>query len=173
MVHLFSKTGNSSLMPLIQVKIHTFISTRAKTGSTNSPMVSKQLMFLVTRIYAGPRFKFLKANCPLQITFLSKIIIRIQAFAILRLCVKSVHIRSFSGLHFPTFEVNMERYSISLRIQSEYGKIRTRKTPNTDISHAVKVSITIKKIFNCIKTACEKSIPFEGVIDLVHFLRGI
>ena len=30
-----------------------------------------------------------------------------------------------------------ERYSASLRINSEYGKIRTRKTPNTDTFHAV------------------------------------
>ena len=33
----------------------------------------------------------------------------------------------FSGPHFPTFGQNTERYSISLRIQSEYGKKRTRK----------------------------------------------
>ena len=47
-------------------------------------------------------------------------------------CVKSVPIRSYSGLHFPTFGLNMERYSLSLRIQSEYRKMRTRITPNTD-----------------------------------------
>ena len=33
----------------------------------------------------------------------------------------------------------MERYSLSLRIQSEYGKIGTRKTPNTKTFHAVKM----------------------------------
>ena len=33
----------------------------------------------------------------------------------------------FSGPHFPAFGQNTERYSISLRIQSEYGKKRTRK----------------------------------------------
>ena len=33
----------------------------------------------------------------------------------------------FSGLYFPAFELNMERYFVSLRIQSEYRKIRTRK----------------------------------------------
>ena len=36
----------------------------------------------------------------------------------------------FSGPHFPSF-------GVSLRIQSECGKIRTRKTPNKDASHAV------------------------------------
>ena len=33
----------------------------------------------------------------------------------------------FSGPYFPAFGLNMERYSVSLRIQSECGKIRTRK----------------------------------------------
>ena len=31
--------------------------------------------------------------------------------------------RSFSDLYFPTFGLNSERYSVSLRIQSEFGKI--------------------------------------------------
>ena len=52
-------------------------------------------------------------------------------------CVKSVRIRSYSGPHFPAFGLNMERYSVSLRIQSEYGKMRTRTTPNTDTFYAV------------------------------------
>ena len=52
-------------------------------------------------------------------------------------CVKSVHILSYSGLHFPAFGLNMERYSVSLHIRSEWGKIRTKITPNTDIFHAV------------------------------------
>ena len=51
--------------------------------------------------------------------------------------VKSVRIRSFSGLYFPAFGMNTERYGVYLRIQSECGKIRTRKAPNTDSFHAV------------------------------------
>ena len=47
-------------------------------------------------------------------------------------CVKSVQIRSYSGQHFPAFGLNMERYSIYLRIISECGKMWTRITPNTD-----------------------------------------
>ena len=43
-------------------------------------------------------------------------------------CVKSVRIWSYSGLHFPAFGLNWERYSVSLRIQSEYGKMRARIT---------------------------------------------
>ena len=52
-------------------------------------------------------------------------------------CVKSIRIRSYSGPHFPTFGLNTERYSVSLRIQSECGKMRTRITPHTDTFHAV------------------------------------
>ena len=53
-------------------------------------------------------------------------------------CVKSVRIRSYSDLHFLTFGLNTEKYSISLRIQSECGKMRTRITPNKETFHAVK-----------------------------------
>ena len=52
-------------------------------------------------------------------------------------CAKSVRIRSFSGPYFPAFGLNTERYGVSVRIQSECGKIRTRKTPNTDTFYAV------------------------------------
>ena len=52
-------------------------------------------------------------------------------------CVKSVHIRSFSGPSFRAFGLNTETYKASLRIQSKCGKIRTRKTPNTDTFNSV------------------------------------
>ena len=59
-------------------------------------------------------------------------------------CVKSVDIRSYSGLYFPAFGLNTKRYwlntkrySVSLRIQSECGKIRIRMTPNTNTFYAV------------------------------------
>ena len=52
-------------------------------------------------------------------------------------CVKSVRIRSFSGPYFPTIGTNTERYGLLLRIQSECGELRTRKTPNMDTFHAV------------------------------------
>ena len=38
------------------------------------------------------------------------------------------HIRSFSGPHFPAFGLK----TVSFRIQSECGKLRTRKMPNTE-----------------------------------------
>ena len=46
--------------------------------------------------------------------------------------VKNLRIRNFSDPYCPPFGLNTERYSVSLSIQAEYGKIRTRKTPNTD-----------------------------------------
>ena len=52
-------------------------------------------------------------------------------------CVKSVRIQSYSGPHFPTLELNTERYGVSLRILSKCGKMRTRITPNTDTFCAV------------------------------------
>ena len=52
-------------------------------------------------------------------------------------CVESVRIRRFSGPYFPAFGLNMERYFVPFRIQSECGNLRTRKTPNTNTFHAV------------------------------------
>ena len=54
-------------------------------------------------------------------------------------CVKSVRIQSYSGTHFPAFEMNMESYPVSLRMQSECRKMRTRITPNTDTFYAVMI----------------------------------
>ena len=52
-------------------------------------------------------------------------------------CVKSICIRNYSGSYFPLFGLNTERYGVSLHIQSECGKMRTRTTTNTDTFHAV------------------------------------
>ena len=53
-------------------------------------------------------------------------------------CVESARIRGYSGPYFPTFGMNTERYGVSLRMQFEFGKIRTKISPNTDTSYAVK-----------------------------------
>ena len=52
-------------------------------------------------------------------------------------CVKNVRIWRYSGPYFPAFGLNTERYEVSLRNQSQCGKIRTRITPNTETFHAV------------------------------------
>ena len=43
----------------------------------------------------------------------------------------------FPGLYFPAFGLNMERYRVSLRIQSECGKTGIRITPNMKTFHGV------------------------------------
>ena len=43
----------------------------------------------------------------------------------------------FFSQYSPAFKLNPERYSVSLRIQSEYEKTLTRKTSNTDAFNAV------------------------------------
>ena len=53
-------------------------------------------------------------------------------------CVKSIRIWSYSDPYFPALGLNTERYGVSLRIQSEFGKKRTRITPNTGTFYAVK-----------------------------------
>ena len=56
-------------------------------------------------------------------------------------CVKSIRIRSYSGPHFPAFGQNTERYSASIRIQSECGRIRTRISPSTNTFYATQTMI--------------------------------
>ena len=67
--------------------------------------------------------------------------------------VKGVRIWSYSGPNFPAFGLNTERY-VSLCIQSECWKMRTRIIPNTDTFHAV---WKLHKIFWGSKRKCEKS----------------
>ena len=52
-------------------------------------------------------------------------------------CLKSPRIRAYSGPYFHAFEMNTKRFEVSLRIQSECGKVRTRIIPNTGTFHAV------------------------------------
>ena len=46
--------------------------------------------------------------------------------------LKIVRNRKFPGTYFPAFGLNTERYNVYLRIQRQFRKIRTRKTPNTE-----------------------------------------
>ena len=59
-------------------------------------------------------------------------------FSLVRVLPHSDWIRKdIPCLFFPAFWLNTERFGVSLRIQSECGKIRTRKTPNTGTFHAM------------------------------------
>ena len=62
--------------------------------------------------------------------------------------IKSVRIRSYSGLHFPAFGLNTE----TLHIQSECGKMQTRITLNTDTFHVVLIIVFCFQIFLVYKT---------------------
>ena len=62
-------------------------------------------------------------------------------------CVKSFGIRSYSGSYFLAFGLNTERYSVSLRIYSECGKIRTRITPNRNTLRSVILAQKISNTF--------------------------
>ena len=55
--------------------------------------------------------------------------------------IKKIRIWSFSGPYIPAFWLNTEIYGVNIRIQSDYGNIRTRKTPNTDTFHAVIIGV--------------------------------
>ena len=59
-------------------------------------------------------------------------------------CVKVVHIWELFWSVFPAFGLNTERYSLSIRIQSECGEKRTRITPNTDTFYVVPYAILLK-----------------------------
>ena len=50
---------------------------------------------------------------------------------------KCLYLEFFWSLFSPAFGLNKGRYFVSLRIQSGWGKIRTRKTRNTDSFHAL------------------------------------
>ena len=85
-------------------------------------------------------------------------------------CLKCVQIRSFSGLHFPIFGLNTGVYSVNFRIQSEYRKIWTRKTPCLDTFHAVLFSqesqIQQWKNYNNIKCF------FGGIFQRIYILSS-
>ena len=95
--------------------------------------------------------------------------------------MKSVSIRSYSGPHFPAFGLNTETYGVSLRIQSECGKIRIRVTPNTDTFYAVTVSKSLthlRPIFNTATNMQEYGFlltcifTYKGRISVILSLHG-
>ena len=61
--------------------------------------------------------------------------------------LKSSHTRSFSGPYFPAFGLKTERCSVSFRIQSECGKIRTRKLPIRTLFTQQKCAISLNIAF--------------------------
>ena len=73
-------------------------------------------------------------------------------------CIKCVRIGRYSGPFFPQFGLNAERCGVSLRIQSECGKVRTRKAPNMYTFHAItKVNLPPEHGTNLIFVPCAKA----------------
>ena len=89
-------------------------------------------------------------------------------------CIKGVRIRSFSGWYSPAFGLNMEVYSVNLCIQSECGKIRSRKTPNTDTFHALSATflythpmfIFSGNLYIAFKSKY-RTIPYDSIVVVV------
>ena len=80
-------------------------------------------------------------------------------------CVKRVRIRSYSGPHFSAFELNTERYRVSLRIQSQCWKMPTRITPNTDTFYA---KFSILRLF--MRTNIPKKCVLESLTKIYQAL---
>ena len=97
-------------------------------------------------------------------------------------CVKSVRIQSFSSTHIPAFGLNTEQYSLSLRIQSECGEIRTRKFPNKNTFHAVTVHWNERADCTPVNKALYHSFPMhpfsttwthQKTVKVYYFLRVV
>ena len=94
-------------------------------------------------------------------------------------CVKSVRIRSYSDPCFPAFGLITERYSVSLRIQSECGKIQTRITPNADTFYAAyMLQYTVVSLFSDVSLFSslltkETSIPPEFFLEFIYTKKNI
>ena len=92
-------------------------------------------------------------------SFTKMIIIKRECLRLISsLCVR---VRSFSGLDFPSFGLKTERYEVSLLIQAKCGKIRTKKTPNTDTFNTV----FIFQLIFCPKV-CLRSILSTSLVSL-------
>ena len=89
--------------------------------------------------------------------------------------MKLVRIQSFSGLYFSAFRLNERFYPADLRIQSECGKIRTRKAPNTDNFYAVWLpyggNIDLKLVKHVVIPASSVAMTFVWTIKA--FFRAI
>ena len=70
----------------------------------------------------------------------------------------SVLIVNFSGQYFSVFGLKKAIYRVSLRFQSTYGKIRTRKNPNRNTFHAVLLAKVWFQRFNALMPGSNKKV---------------
>ena len=87
----------------------------------------------------GLLFKVIFKRVIIEIFLSLQKVFEIDEYVLELLCVKSVHIRRYSAPHVPAFGLNTERSEVSVSIQSDCGKMRTRITPNTDTFQAVQL----------------------------------
>ena len=77
----------------------------------------------------------------------------------MRHCVKSVEIRSFFWSVFSCIRTEYGVYSVNLRIQSKYRKIRTRKI--SVFGHFSRCEIILEKVFQVMRRDIHSSeLPF-------------
>ena len=79
-------------------------------------------------------------------------------------CVKCVRIRRLSGPYFPAFGLKTERHFLSIHIQSECGKIRTRKTLNTDTFYTIYLVFLILLSVLVKSTSVNTDVIFSGCL---------
>ena len=60
-------------------------------------------------------------------------IIKKEHFISFHHCIKSVHIQSYSGPHFPAFRINMERYEVYKSIQNIQSIWKIRSIQNISL----------------------------------------
>ena len=119
---------------LIPTAHHTFLESR-------HPKVTKNLYYILSTrrsqisIFLGSSSWAIRFHINLGLHFNNEYIL-IPTKVVMH-WVKSVRIRSYCGPYFPAFRLNTEIYFVSLCIQSECGKIRTRITPNTDTFYSM------------------------------------
>ena len=85
---------------------------------------------------------------------------KVLSLAIICIAWKVSKYGVFSGLYFAAFGLNTENYGVNLRIQSECGKIRTRK--NSAFGYFLRSVVTI------IKTVSIMEIPLKRPVRLPH-----
>ena len=84
---------------------------------------------------------YIKTNCLLA--FQDQVVNNLKTSQESYRCVKNVRIWSFLVRLF-RMGLNTERSFVSFCIQSEFGKIRTRKTQNIDTIHVLTIVMSIK-----------------------------
>ena len=78
----------------------------------------------------------------------------------------------FSGPYFPAFGLNTERYEISLRIQSECGKIQTRKNSVFGhISYSVNPIHIVPVADSCLLWEHQRSWESEIFREFLKFIK--